>query len=77
MNYIQYIDIDRLHIDHDHQQENAEVEKLAKTWNWCAIRTLIVHKPDDYYVVDGRRRLLAARRRGDIVKLPCIILNNL
>lgn len=68
-----------LEIDHTYQRsaKNARVLKLAKRWNWLACGVLIVAKRNGrYYVVDGQHRLMAALKRSDIERLPCIVFES-
>lgn len=65
-----------LEIDHNYQRnaKNARVLKLARRWNWLACGVLTVAKRGDrYYVVDGQHRLMAAMKRADIDRLPCLM----
>ena len=68
-----------LEIDHNYQRhaKNVRVLKLAKRWNWLACGVLTVAKRGDrYYVVDGQHRLMAALKRGDIERLPCLVFES-
>lgn len=67
-----------LEIDHSYQRhaKNARVLRLAKRWNWLACGVLTVAKRGGrYYVVDGQHRLLAALKRFDIERLPCLVFD--
>lgn len=73
---LRYLNKQVLEIDHTYQRhaKNARVLKLARRWNWLACGVLIVaYRQGKYYVVDGQHRLLAALKRSDIDKLPCLV----
>ena len=68
-----------LEIDHTYQRhaKNIRVLRLAKRWNWLACGVLTVAKRGGrYYVVDGQHRLMAALKRGDIERLPCLVFES-
>jgi hypothetical protein len=68
-----------LEIDHSYQRnaKNVRVLKLAKRWNWLACGVLTVAKRGGrYYVVDGQHRLMAALKRSDIDRLPCLVFES-
>jgi hypothetical protein len=74
-----YLDKTVLEIDHHYQRhaKNARVLRLAKRWNWLACGVLTVAKRGSrYYVVDGQHRLMAALKRGDIDRLPCLVFES-
>lgn len=73
--------IDSLKIDHTYQR--SEVTKnntlsIARDFNWIAFGNVVVMERDngDRYVVDGQQRLLAAKHRGDIIAVPCIVFKS-
>lgn len=61
------------------------IEKIAENWDWrlCGALTVSNRCPDDdltwddsqhgFFVIDGQHRLAAARLRGDIDYLPCMV----
>lgn len=73
--------LDQLHIDDAYQRSidtpgsQSMIRAIARKWNWDLCQPLFVAKRDDgrMYVVDGQHRLAAARMRGDIDQLPCIV----
>lgn len=68
-----------LEIDHTYQRsaKNSRVLKLTRKWNWLACGVLTVAKRGcRYYVVDGQHRLMAAMKRGDIERLPCVVFES-
>lgn len=73
-----------LHIDPSYQRDirtgasEALIEKIARNWNWDLCQPLTVARrqslTEQLFVIDGQHRLAAARRRGDIDQLPCVIV---
>jgi len=66
----------KLLINEDYQRKasQARVLALANAWSWVACGVLVVgEREGDLWVIDGQHRLLAARKRSDIVELPCIV----
>jgi hypothetical protein len=51
------------------------IRRIAQFWDWALCQPLAVAKRADgqLYVVDGQHRLEAARLRGDIHDLPCVV----
>jgi hypothetical protein len=51
------------------------IRRIAMFWDWALCQPLAVAKRDDgaLMVVDGQHRLAAARMRGDIDDLPCVV----
>lgn len=72
-----------LQIDPTYQRsiDNAEsqrlIGKIAMNWNWDLCQPLVVARRNDgaLFVIDGQHRLEAAKLRGDIVQLPCVVVN--
>lgn len=71
---------DQLEIDPRYQRsiENPESQALiadiALNWHWGRAQLLTVSRRDGrLFVVDGQHRLAAAKLRGDIQQLPCLI----
>lgn len=58
----------------------ALIRRIAKAWNWDLCQPLTVSRrvadgaEAGLYVIDGQHRLEAARLRGDIDQLPCVIV---
>ncbi|NIJ34309.1 DUF6551 family protein [Sphingomonas oligoaromativorans] len=60
------------------QDSRKAIRAIAEAWDWrlCAPLTVARRAEDGasrFYVIDGQHRLEAARMRGDIQFLPCII----
>lgn len=52
------------------------VQAIAANWDWRLCAPLTVSRrgdPPSLYVIDGQHRLEAAKMRGDIPYLPCIV----
>lgn len=76
---LMFIHKDELTVDVDYQREGivSKILHMAKAWSWIACGVIIVALRDDcFYVVDGQNRVLAAKRRSDITKLPCIVFES-
>lgn len=78
---LQYCPIEQLQIDPGYQRSlelGASVtliRRIAIYWDWGLCQPLYVARRADggLYVVDGQHRLAAARLRGDIWQLPCVV----
>lgn len=78
---LQYCAPDELNIDESYQRSldvaasQTLIRKIAMYWDWGLCQPLFVARRDDgrLYVVDGQHRLAAARLRGDIWQLPCVV----
>jgi hypothetical protein len=74
--------VDELLVDQSYQRslETSRAQKLvnliARDWDWGLCQPLVVaRRPDGaMMIVDGQHRLAAAKLRGDIVDLPCVVL---
>jgi hypothetical protein len=74
-----------LHIDPAYQRDiqnaasQAMIRKIATAWDWDLCQPLVVARrqslTEQLYVIDGQHRLAAARLRGDIEQLPCVIVS--
>ncbi len=77
---LQYCTPDQLDVDPAYQRQldgrsHQLVNRIAAGWDWNLFQPLVVaRRPDGrLYVVDGQHRLAAARQRGDVQQLPCVI----
>lgn len=75
------IKLDALNIDSSYQRDEvSDVNTLAiaRDFKWSAFGTIVVFERANgaYYVVDGQQRTLAAKRRGDIDSVPCIVFHS-
>lgn len=78
---LQYCTPAQLDVDRTYQRELDQrslrlVAEIARDWDWGLCQPLVVARRRDgrMFVVDGQHRLEAARRRGDIQQLPCVII---
>jgi len=79
---LQFILLGELAVDATYQRSIAGgdsqslIRKIAQHWNWDLCQPLVVSRRDngDMYVIDGQHRLEAARLRGDIAQLPCVVV---
>lgn len=59
-------------------QSQALIRRIAQQWDWDLCQPLVVARRVDFverlFVIDGQHRLAAARLRGDIDQLPCVIV---
>ena len=55
------------------------IRRMAQHWNWDLCQPLVLARrmapAAQMFVIDGQHRLEAARLRGDIDQLPCVIVN--
>lgn len=77
---LQYLKPEQLEVDPSYQREvksrtaQTLINSIAMHWNWDLAQVLVVSRRDDkYHVIDGQHRLMAAKKRGDIQSLPCVI----
>lgn len=79
---LQYALPSQLQIDLDYQRSidtsasQSLIRKIAQHWDWSLCLPLVVaRRPGgEMYVIDGQHRLAAAKMRGDIAQLPCVIV---
>lgn len=78
---LQYCAPAHLQIDETYQRSLNEpaslalIRRIAMHWDWGLCQPLFVARrgDDGLYVVDGQHRLEAAKLRGDIWQLPCVV----
>jgi hypothetical protein len=78
---LQYCAPDQLQIDEAYQRtldaapSQTLIRRIATFWDWGLCQPLVVARRSDggLYVVDGQHRLAAAKLRGDIWQLPCVV----
>lgn len=72
-----WIDKDDLSVDFTYQRDklnNNRISEFASNWCWAKCGALSVAiRNNEWYVIDGQHRKLAADKRSDIQKLPCLI----
>lgn len=70
------VDKNRLNIETEYQRQafQSKVYEFSNSWSWLACGVIVVGSRDgEYWVIDGQHRVLAAKRRSDIISLPCIV----
>jgi hypothetical protein len=75
------VPVDELKVDHAYQRPEVSERNtlaLARGFNWVAFNSIVVMERanGDKFVVDGQQRLLAARHRGDIPAVPCVLFKS-
>ena len=78
---LEWIGVDQLAIDPTYQRAAETktsirlIASIVKSWDWRLCMPLSVSRRKDgmLLVVDGQHRLRAARKRGDIPHLPCVV----
>lgn len=60
----------------DSRSSQDLIAGITKNWDWRLCQPLSVSRRDDdsLWVVDGQHRLVGARGRNDIPRLPCVIV---
>jgi len=75
-----YIDKTALVVDHSYQRNinPIKTKAIASDWSWTACGAILVAKrTQGLYVIDGQHRVMAARKRTDIIQLPCLVFPSL
>lgn len=79
---LQWVPVSELRVDSAYQRsvEHGEsqrlIRRIARGWNWNLVQVLVVsRRPCGLMVIDGQHRLHAARLRGDIAQLPCVVID--
>jgi hypothetical protein len=64
----------QIHPDYQRSANAKKILQIASEWSWVSCGAIIVgERAGDYWVIDGQHRVLAARKRSDIEKLPCLV----
>lgn len=81
MPVLQYCAPEQLRVDPTYQREiddrgRALVRTIARRWDWSLCQPLVIAKRDAgaLFIIDGQHRWAAARARGDIPLLPCVVI---
>lgn len=79
---LQYLAPGELLIDADYQRgvesgsSQALIRRIAQRWNWdLCLPLVIARRGVGLFVIDGQHRLVAAKMRGDIAQLPCVVVD--
>lgn len=63
-------------VDPSYQRDavDSKVVAIASAWSWVSVGAIVVAERDgSFWVIDGQHRVLAAMRRADIGRLPCVV----
>ena len=78
---LDWMPVKDLHLDDSYQRplhgrQYRNIERMKLEWDWGTIAPLMVARRMDgkHFVYDGQSRLVAAKKRGDIPKLPCAVV---
>lgn len=64
----------KVHPDYQRKSVDSKIRAIASSWSWIACGAIIVgHRNNEYWVIDGQHRVLAAKCRADIKELPCVV----
>ena len=82
MPVLQFIMPGELRVDPSYQRsleaESSQtlIRKIAQFWNWDLCQPLVVSRRTngELFVIDGQHRWEAAKLRGDIAQLPCVVV---
>lgn len=85
MPVLQFIAPAELQVDAQYQRsaEGSEsrtlIRRIAQHWDWGLCQPLVISRrrvdgADAYFVIDGQHRWEAAKLRGDIAQLPCVVV---
>lgn len=77
---LEWVGLAQLNIDDRYQRgltvkSEGMIRKIARFWDWGLCQPLACARREDgsVWVVDGQHRLNAAKLRGDIPHLPCVV----
>lgn len=80
---LQNLSLSQMQIDPTYQRAIDKagaklINRIAHAWDWSLCQPLVVARRPDLglFVIDGQHRLEAARRRGDIPWLPCVVVDH-
>lgn len=76
-----WLPIDDLRVDHAYQRgvlSDATVLNIARSFSWDAFGIVTVAERDNgsFWILDGQQRVEAARRRGDVKRIPCAVFKS-
>ena len=82
MPVLQFLQPGQLVIDASYQRSveagdsQMLIRRIAQHWNWDLCQPLVISRREgQLFVIDGQHRLAAARLRGDIAQLPCVVID--
>jgi hypothetical protein len=74
-----WLDKNLITVDKKYQREASvgRVLDIARAFTWKAFVVVpVAHRGGKYYAMDCQHRVLAAQRRDDITKIPCIVFTD-
>lgn len=67
-------DVLQIHPAYQRDVIPSKVKEITAAWSWVAAGAIVVgERGGEYWVIDGQHRVVAAKRRSDITRLPCIV----
>lgn len=80
---LQWVLVSQLQVDAAYQRSvegadsQALIRRIAQHWNWDLCQPMVVSRRPDgaLFVIDGQHRWCAAKLRGDIAQLPCVVVD--
>lgn len=80
---LQNLAVSQLGVDGSYQRSidkngAALIQRIARAWDWSLCQPLVVARRGGggLFVIDGQHRLEAAKARGDIPWLPCVVVDH-
>jgi hypothetical protein len=78
---LKYIDKNSLYVDREYQRDfsDTRIMEIAKDFSWPKFGVITVFQRESngkYVVADGQHRYIAAMKRADVSKLPCIVFKS-
>ena len=67
-------DVLQIHPAYQRDVVQQKVRAITAAWSWLSLGALVVgERGGEFWVIDGQHRALAAKRRSDINRLPCVV----
>lgn len=73
---LKYLHKDLLRIHPAYQRDiiPSKIKEITAQWSWVSAGVIIVgDRGGEFWVIDGQHRVVSAKRRNDILDLPCIV----
>lgn len=71
-----WVPIGDVEVDPSYQrgENDTKSNDIARNWSWIACGVILLAlRFGKYFIIDGQHRWLAAKKRGDIMHLPCMV----
>lgn len=69
-------DVLQIHPAYQRDAIPSKIKDITAQWSFVACGAIVVGlRGNEYWVIDGQHRVLAAKRRSDITHLPCVIFH--